>query len=270
MTSITWWGHATVTVRDSGVRVLTDPLLTRRVGHLRRRRGAVPPPEAVQVDLVLVSHLHADHLHVPSLAKLLPGTGVVIPRGSLRAVPGLRRLRSLEFVEAVPGVPVRVGSLLVTAVPAAHDGRRWPVGPQRVPALGYVVRGESTTYFAGDTTLYDGMGSAVGPCDIALLPVGGWGPNLGPGHLDARGAARLLELLAPRYAVPIHYGTLWPVGMTAIRPHEFHTPGQEFARHAAQYAPGVEVRQLGHAESAHLDPQRPLPSGMPGRGPAKQ
>ncbi|MGW5699045.1 MBL fold metallo-hydrolase, partial [Streptomyces asiaticus] len=48
---ITWWGHATATVRDSGVRVLTDPLFVRRLAHLRRRRGAVPPAAAAVADV---------------------------------------------------------------------------------------------------------------------------------------------------------------------------------------------------------------------------
>src|SRR5262245_43819752 len=87
LATITWWGHATVTVEDSGVRVLTDPLFPRRLAHLRRRAGAVPPADAARADLVLVSHLHADHLHVPSLARLAPGTRVLVPRGARRAVP---------------------------------------------------------------------------------------------------------------------------------------------------------------------------------------
>ncbi len=77
---VTWWGHATCTVEDSGVRVLTDPLFTRRLAHLRRRRGALPPPDAARADVVLISHLHADHLHLPSLARLAPDTLVVVPR----------------------------------------------------------------------------------------------------------------------------------------------------------------------------------------------
>ena len=81
---ITWWGHATCTVEDSGIRVLTDPLFTRRLAHLRRRRGAPPPPEATVADLVLVSHLHADHLHLPSLARLAPAPGCWC-RGARRA-----------------------------------------------------------------------------------------------------------------------------------------------------------------------------------------
>ena len=246
---ITWWGHATCTIEDSDVRVLTDPLFARRLAHLRRRRGAVPPAEARRADLALVSHLHADHLHLPSLAALAPGTRLLVPRGALRAVPGLRRLRQLRIDEVAPGDQTMVGDLVVRAVPARHDGRRLPVGPHRSPALGYVVEGEARTYFAGDTGLFDDMAKEVGPVDVALLPVGGWGPYLGEGHLDAGRAAQALARLSPRSAVPVHYGTYWPIGMDAVRPHEFHTPGDEFVRIAAQLAPSVSVHRLGHGES---------------------
>jgi L-ascorbate metabolism protein UlaG (beta-lactamase superfamily) len=115
-----------------------------------------------------------------------------------------------------------------------------------------VVEGERRTYFAGDTGLFDTMAEEVGAVDLALLPVGGWGPFLGEGHLNAARAAEVLTTLAPGCAVPVHYGTFWPVGMDAVRPHEFHSPGDEFARLAARSAPGVEVRLLGHGESARL------------------
>ncbi|WP_433456136.1 MBL fold metallo-hydrolase [Streptomyces sp. CA-142005] len=253
---ITWWGHATCTVQDANIRVLTDPLFARRLAHLRRRRGAVPPAEARHADVVLVSHLHADHLHPPSLAELAPGTRLLVPRGAPRAVPGLRRLRRLRVTEVVPGDEVRIGELLVRVVPARHDGRRLPVGPHRSPALGYVVEGEARTYFAGDTGLFDAMAERVGPVDVALLPVGGWGPYLGEGHLDAGRAAQALERLVPRAAVPVHYGTYWPIGMDAVRPHEFHAPGDEFVRLAAVAAPGVAVHKLGHGESVRLEVAR--------------
>jgi L-ascorbate metabolism protein UlaG (beta-lactamase superfamily) len=253
---ITWWGHATCTIEDSDVRVLTDPLFARRLAHLRRRRGAVPPVEARRANLALVSHLHADHLHLPSLATLAPGTRLLVPRGALRAVPGLRRLRQLRIDEVAPGDQTMVGDLVVRAVPARHDGRRLPVGPHRSPALGYVVEGEARTYFAGDTGLFDDMAKEVGPVDVALLPVGGWGPYLGEGHLDAGRAAQALARLSPRSAVPVHYGTYWPIGMDAVRPHEFHTPGDEFVRIAAQLAPSVSVHRLGHGESVRPEVAR--------------
>ncbi|MGW4817544.1 MBL fold metallo-hydrolase [Streptomyces sp. NPDC004227] len=253
---ITWWGHATCTVEDSDVRVLTDPLFARRLAHLRRRRGAPPPPTAWHADVALVSHLHADHLHVPSLARLEPGTRLLVPRGALEAVAGLRRLAHLRITEVTPGDRVEVGGVVVRVVPARHDGRRLPVGRHRSPALGYVVEGEARTYFAGDTGLFETMAEEVGPVDAALLPVGGWGPYLGAGHLDAGRAAQALARLAPGSAVPVHYGTYWPIGMDAVRPHEFHAPGDEFARLAAERAPGVAVHRLGHGESVRLEGAR--------------
>ncbi|MFI9645274.1 MBL fold metallo-hydrolase [Streptomyces sp. NPDC052040] len=253
---ITWWGHATCTVEDSGVRVLTDPLFARRLAHLRRRRGAPPPPGAAVADLALVSHLHADHLHVPSLARLAPGTRLLVPRGALGQVPGLRRLGGLRVTEVAPGDRVQVGDLVVRVVSARHDGRRLPVGPHRSPALGFVVEGEARTYFAGDTGLFAAMAEEVGPVDVALLPVGGWGPFLGEGHLDAGRAAQALAALGARSAVPVHYGTYWPMGMDAVRPHEFHAPGHEFVRLAGRSAPEAVVHLLAHGESVRCKAAR--------------
>ncbi|MET9883090.1 MBL fold metallo-hydrolase [Streptomyces sp. NPDC006430] len=253
---ITWWGHATCTVEDSGVRLLTDPLFVRRLAHLRRRRGALPPPQAAEADIVLVSHLHADHLHLASLSRLAPGTRLLVPRGARRAVPGLARVaavRGLAVTEVTPGeeVAVRAG-VRVRVVRARHDGRRLPVGPHLTQALGYVVQGAARTYFAGDTGLFDEMAEEVGPVDVALLPVGGWGPFLGPGHLDSGRAARALAALAPAAAVPVHYGTYWPIGLDAVRPHEFHAPGEEFLRRAGLLAPKVTVRVPDHGERVRL------------------
>jgi L-ascorbate metabolism protein UlaG (beta-lactamase superfamily) len=257
---ITWWGHATATVQDSGVRLLTDPLLTARLAHLRRRRGPLPGAEALRADAVLISHLHADHLHLPSLRRLPPGTPVLLPRGAHRAVPTLRLLRGLHLVELLPGEETAIGALSVRAVRARHDGRRLPVGPQRVRPLGYVIRGSATTYFAGDTDLYPGLADEVGPCDLALLPVGGWGPGLGPGHLDAGRAAEAARRLAPRNAVPVHFGTFCPVGLGARPGPWFRTPGRDFVRHAARLAPGTAVHELAPGASFELADRR-----VPGR-----
>jgi L-ascorbate metabolism protein UlaG (beta-lactamase superfamily) len=252
---ITWWGHATTTVQDSGVRVLTDPVFTRRLGHLRRLRGPVPGPDAAVADLVVISHLHVDHLHLPSLAALQHGSRVVVPAGAVCAVPALRRLarrRGLELLEVVPGDVVPVGPVRVRAVPARHDGRRWPLGGLRSGPLGYVVSGAGTTYFAGDTDLFPEMADAVGPCDVALLPVGGWGPRLGSGHLDPARAAVALSRLAAPAAVPIHFGTFCPLGLD-LRPGDwFHRPGWEFARQCHTHVPTAAVHELSPGRTVDL------------------
>ena len=126
MPDVTWWGHSTCTIDDHGVRVLTDPLFCSRLGHLRRRRGPLPDDRSRRADLAVVSHLHADHLHLGSLSVLPRHVPVAVPSGALRAVPGLRRLRDRELVEVAPGDTVRVGDVVVEVVPAEHDGHRWP------------------------------------------------------------------------------------------------------------------------------------------------
>ena len=59
-------------------------------------------------------------------------------------------------------------------------------------ALGYLIRGSHQIYFAGDTDLFEGMATLAPRLDLVLLPIWGWGPSLGPGHLDPRRAAEAL------------------------------------------------------------------------------
>jgi L-ascorbate metabolism protein UlaG (beta-lactamase superfamily) len=137
---ITWWGHATITLDYAGTRLLTDPVLTGRIGHLRRRRGTVPGPVAAEADAVLISHLHADHLHMTSLPLVAPQAQIVLPRGAARLVAkecgsGVGD----RCVEVEPGSHVQVGDLTITAVPANHDGRRGPWTSARGPALGFRI-----------------------------------------------------------------------------------------------------------------------------------
>ena len=137
----------------------------------------------------------------------------------------------------------KVGALTVTAVPARHDGGRGPGGP-RAEALGYVVRGRHGVYFAGDTELFDEMSDLSGRLDVALLPVAGWGPRLGAGHMDPLQAARAASLLKPRIAIPVHWGTLLPVLASARMRGRLEEPPRVFASHLARLAPGVDVRIL--------------------------
>jgi L-ascorbate metabolism protein UlaG (beta-lactamase superfamily) len=241
---VTWWGHATLTVEDAGTRVLTDPVLLDRVGHLYRRGGPSPGRPAREADVVLLSHLHADHLHLPSLRLLARGTRIIAPRG---AGGLLHRLRHFEVTEVEPGDLVRVGEVGVSAVPARHDGRRYPGSRLSGPALGFLVDGRLRTYFAGDTELFAGMADVE--CDVALLPVGGWGPTLGAGHLDPEEAARALTMLRPAVAVPMHYGTFWPVGLARMRRALFFGPAERFAAAALHFAPQVDVRVLRHGQT---------------------
>jgi L-ascorbate metabolism protein UlaG (beta-lactamase superfamily) len=113
--------------------------------------------------------------------------------------------------------------------------------------VGYLIRASRSVYFAGDTDLFPAMQDMRGIVDVALLPVWGWGPRLGPGHLDPERAARAAALLAPEVAIPIHWGTLarWP-GRGLPDPER---PAREFAAQTKRYAPAVDVRVLTPGQS---------------------
>jgi L-ascorbate metabolism protein UlaG (beta-lactamase superfamily) len=233
-----------VLVELGGARLLTDPVLRGRVAHLRRH-GPVPeaPP---RVDAVLLSHLHGDHADRASLRLLDREVRVIAPRGAGAWVrrAGLRRVEELAQGEAA-----QVGEARVAAVPALHDPRRRPVGGPRADPLGFVVTAERRVYFAGDTDLFDGM-AQLAPLDLALLPIAGWGPKLGPGHLDPERAARAAAIMRPRTVVPIHWGTLSPL----LRPSGrwFSDPPTTFAARMAELAPDVKVRQIAPGDSLEL------------------
>jgi L-ascorbate metabolism protein UlaG (beta-lactamase superfamily) len=237
---LTYVGHATVLVDMNGVRLLTDPVLRPRVLHLRRT-APVPSGALRGVDAVLVSHGHWDHLDLPSLDRLGREMPIICPTGIGRIV---RRRGFRAVTEVEVGEGVTVGAVHVTAVHAEHDGSRGPFGSAQ--ALGYVMDGAQRIYFAGDTDLFDGM-AELAPLDVALLPVAGWGPKLGPGHLDPEGAAHAAAMLRPRIAVPIHWGTLVRIGLSPDP-----DPPHRFARLVAGAAPAVEVRILEAGGSLDL------------------
>ena len=229
-------GHATVLVELDGFRVLTDPVLRRQILHLRRRVPATREP-LTELAGILVSHAHYDHLDLRSLRSLGRKVPVVAPRGTRRVLRGFADVRELGV-----GDETQLGGLTVRAVPAVHESRRLTLWS--APSLGFVISGSQNVYFAGDTDVFEGMSELAGQLDVALVPVAGWGSKVGPGHLDPHRAALAVQLLEPRLAVPIHWGTLSTLGQPA--PGE---PPLEFRRHAAELAPGVEVRVLEPGEA---------------------
>ena len=239
MTRLRWFGHATVRLEMSERRFLFDPLLAGGIGPVRRR-GKSPDLDIGPVDAVLISHAHQDHLHLASLRRLDPSAVVVVPRGAGRLVRalGFTDVRELDVDESTT-----IGAVRIRAVAAAHDGRRMPFGPM-APALGYVLEGEDHVYFAGDTDLFPGMADIAPELDLAILPIGGWGPTLRSGHLDPMTAAAALRLLRPRAAIAVHWGTLWPVGLARVRRHRFEGPGERFIEAARQTAPDVVIPSL--------------------------
>jgi L-ascorbate metabolism protein UlaG (beta-lactamase superfamily) len=247
---VTFLGHATIVIEMDGVRVMTDPVLRNRVGPLVRSQTPLPAAAWSGIDLVLISHSHWDHLDYGSL-RLLGRPHIVVPRGMAGA---MRRHGFDDVSEVVPGVELARQGLRIETVRAEHRGFGPPVGGTDL-AVGYVVSGALRIYFAGDTAWFPEMAALVGPVDVALLPVWGWGPTARSSeHLDPQAAARAVAAIGPRYAVPIHWGTLHPAGFHWMRPSTRIDPPHLFAQLVRRLAPGTTVRVLPVGSSLVVAP----------------
>jgi L-ascorbate metabolism protein UlaG (beta-lactamase superfamily) len=251
--SVTWWGHSSMSVGLGGVTVATDPLLTRQLYHLRRLTPA-PPAAAAEADLVLVSHLHYDHLHLPSLDRFDRDVPVVVPKGAPRVVKGLDRRR---LVEVQPGDTLDVAGVGIEVLPAHHDGRRNVLTGRDVdvPPIGFRLSdGASSVWYPGDTGTRDDFAD-VGPVDLAAVPIGGWGPTLGDEHLNPEQAAAAVGEVGARWSLAVHYGTFWPVALRRLHPENhrrlFVTPPVRF--HRAVEDLGVDTLALTPAHGERLE-----------------
>ncbi len=265
---VTFLGHSSVLLEfdppadapassPRGPRLLTDPVLRGRVGPLRWH-GDPAGARHAPVDGVLISHAHHDHLDVPSLDRLRRAgeqPRLVVPAG---VGPFLRKRGFLRVQEVLPGDRLRLGDAYIRVVRADHDGMRRPFGP-RAAAVGYLVESGVSVYFAGDTALFPEMSDMSrrldllgGGVDLALLPVWGWGPALGPGHLDPAAAAEAAARVQAGVAIPIHWGTLYPFGLRRVWPGRLRDPGLDFARRVAARDLPTEVRVLRPGASTRV------------------
>lgn len=235
---VTWLGHASVLLEIGDVRILTDPILRERLGVLRRRRGLAPIEDVGPVDAVLLSHLHHDHADLPSLRRL-PHAPVLTAAANAAWARG----RGLNAPALDPTAWHRVrDDVEIRLVPAVHHSRPMPHRPNG--AVGMLVRAPGVVvWFAGDTALYPDMARlpelAGAPVDVALLPIGGWGPRLSAGHMGPAEAARAAELAGAYTVVPVHYGTLHPRGWPAGRLDWMSAPGERLPAALAQSSSAV-------------------------------
>ncbi len=217
--TVTWIGHATLLVQMDGVSFLTDPTWSKTsspVSFLGPRRFVEPglafdglPP----IDFVLISHNHYDHLDLDTLRRLAERdrvTRFLVPRGNAE----LLRDHGIAAVDEFDwGEHLTLGQVTVHCLPAQHWSRRGLRDFRRGLWASWAVTGAGRRlYFAGDTGYFAGfkrIGEALGPFDLAVLPIGAYEPQamMRPYHLDPEQAVQTALDVRARRVLGIHFGT---------------------------------------------------------------
>jgi L-ascorbate metabolism protein UlaG (beta-lactamase superfamily) len=216
---VTWLGHSTTLIEIAGRRVLTDPVWgpraspSRLIGPKRFQPVPVPLRALLDVDVIVISHDHYDHLDYPTIRQLrkspLPivtslGVGARLERWGVAP----ERIHELDWWESyrLPN-----SDLTVTAAPSQHFSGRGIKDRNTTLWSGMVIRaGEKAVFFSGDTGLtpeYRLIGERLGPFDLVMLEVGAFHPSWGDIHLGPEHALEAHRLLGSGIFLPVHWGT---------------------------------------------------------------
>ena len=209
----TWIGHASFLLQFAEHSVIVDPNWARWHGFVKRLREPGLPLKAIpELDLVLVSHAHFDHLHKPSLKVLQARGGIVVPRGSGSLVkklgfPAVHEMKVWDTFE--------FNNLNVVHTPSHHWGARYLHDIHRDYG-GYLVEsGGKSVFHCGDSAWFAGfaeIGRRYGNIDVALMPIGAYeAPSGRDVHLNPEEAVRAFAELGAKVMIPMHYGT-FPLG----------------------------------------------------------
>ncbi|MFX4315750.1 MBL fold metallo-hydrolase, partial [Enterobacter sp. 63] len=214
-----WWlGHASMLLRMDGNYILTDPVFSRRasplpfVGPERKTPPAISVDKLPQLDALVISHNHYDHLDAATVRHLLrrfPDLHVFVPLGlaSWFRRRGAKNVTELDWWQSISWQ-----GMTLTAVPAQHWSMRTPWNRNRSLWCGWVFESRYHRFwFSGDTGYTPELltiPERLGKIDAAALPVGAYAPRwfMSVHHMDPQSAVALWQQLGAPLAFPIHWG----------------------------------------------------------------
>lgn len=240
---VTWLGHSTTLIEIDGHRVLTDPIWSHQVtpvtgiGPVRYYPPLATLMELGNLDAVLISHDHYDHMDEPTVMQLSKlGITFVVPLGvgshlEYWGVP-LAQVREMDWWEST-----KFGDLEIACTPARHASGRHIFDKDRNLWASYSILGpQHRVFYSGDTGLFKGMrdiGAKYGPFDLAMVEVGQYNPAWPDWHIGPEQAVTAVQMVRAKVFLPIHWGLL------TLAYHGWTEP-IERAR-AAAHKEGVEI-----------------------------
>jgi L-ascorbate metabolism protein UlaG (beta-lactamase superfamily) len=260
----TWLGHSTVLLEMDGLRVLTDPVWGTRaspssmIGPKRFQPVPVSLRDMPEVDLVIISHDHYDHLDYPTVRELarlkVPfvtslGVGAHLEAWGVQA----ERITELDWWETyrLPNT-----GLSVTAAPSQHFSGRGLKDRNATLWSSMIIRSpRHAVFFSGDTGLtteYQVIRERLGPFDLVMLEVGAFHPAWGDIHLGPANALEALALLGGGPFLPVHWGTF------SLAMHAWDQPAEALLEWGPRAGAQLVMPRLGEPiEPAHAERVEP-------------
>jgi L-ascorbate metabolism protein UlaG (beta-lactamase superfamily) len=211
--TVTWIGHSTLLIQIDGFNILTDPIWSDRaspVGFMGPKRHVKPGislKDLPEIDFVIISHDHYDHLDKKTIKKLRNKPYYLVPLGTGRF---FRKLHIDRYEEFDWHDSVKINGIEFICTPSQHFSGRRPFIVYNTLWCSWVIKGrENSFYFAGDTGYFPGfkeIGEFYGPFDAAALPIGSYQPQwfMGSVHLSPSEAVQAFTDLKGEVFVPIH------------------------------------------------------------------
>ena len=217
--SITWLGHASYLIKLSKYKILTDPYLTKTAGPI----GGIGPNRYVpsgikisdlpEINTILISHNHYDHLDTKTLLKIKnkKKITVICPLKLSKTIIGLgyKKVIELDWYQQE-----KVFDFNIIAVPSYHWSRR--LGQKYNSTLwnGYIINYENQKiYFSGDTafgSIFSEIGNKYGPFDLTIVPIGAYEPRdmMKASHCTPEEAVQITSMLGSKKILGMHWGTI--------------------------------------------------------------
>ncbi|MCJ8310318.1 MAG: MBL fold metallo-hydrolase [Rhizobiaceae bacterium] len=215
----TWFGHATVLVELEGKRVFVDPVFSERVspvtyvGPKRLHPVPIDLAKVANVDAVVISHNHYDHLDEATTRHLAAGgTHFYVPLGV-----GIHfdawGIASEQVHEMAWWQEAEIGNLKIIATPSRHYSGRGLLDYKRTQWASWALVGQQErAFYSGDSgysKLFAEIGEKLGPFDLNMIKIGAYGPTQAwlDIHMTAENAVRTHQDLRGKKLLPVHWAT---------------------------------------------------------------